>query len=514
MTVRPVPAEGSLASARAVLGRRATRAADDGVVYRTYLVVMIALVVVAPVLRAATLALADAWPGLGASGANTAGAVVCAVLAACALLGAQRGPASASLPEIDLVLSGPGSRVRLLAPTVLRAFGVAAVLGALGGGVFGIATSPPAAWALAIAVGAGLGLCAAAAVLAGQLGRGVRAALGTALVLLGAVVALLPGSWLPALGMAAAVIGVAGAALAPGFASRIPLRTLRDQAARWEDVSMFALSGDPAIAAARLGAPVRVGRRWRWRVPRRAVPAILLRDLRGALRAPARSLLAVAALTGVGAVLAVATGRSGSPLGALPDAPAAALVGAVAGAGLYAALGPLCRGLGAAAEGIGGPGLLPLSPGRLLAAHAILPSALAILLPVLGTMIAGAAGGSGAAGGTVGASGAGGAAGIAGPILLAVIGLAAMAQQLRVLAVLKGPLPQRLLAPIPTPAGDLSALNVLAWTFDGPVCAAAVGALIAGLAVGAPQALLPVALLILLGLGYWIRARYRTARGR
>lgn len=513
MTVRPVPAEGSLARAHAVLVRRATRAADDGVVYRAYLVVMIALVVVAPVLRAATLTLADAWPGLGASGANTAGAVVCSVLAACALLGAQRGPASASLPEIDLVLSGPGSRVRLLAPTVLRAFGVAAVLGALGGGVFGIATAPPAAWALAIAVGAGLGLCAAAAVLAGQLGRGVRAALGMALVLLGAVVALLPGSWLPALGMAATVIGVAGAAFASGFASRIPLRTLRDQAARWEDISMLALSGDPAIAAARLGAPVRVGRRWRWRVPRRAVPAILLRDLRGALRAPARSLLAVAALTGVGAVLAVATGRSGSPLGALPDAPAA-LVGAVVGAGLYAALGPLCRGLGAAAEGIGGPGLLPLSPGRLLAAHAILPSALAILLPVLGAMIAGAAGGSGAAGGTVGASGAGGAAGIAGPILTSVVALAAMVQQLRVLAVLKGPLPQRLLAPIPTPAGDLSALNVLAWTFDGPVCAAAVGALIAGLAVGAPQALLPVALLILLGLGYWIRARYRTARGR
>lgn len=510
MSPRSVPDEGSRARARAILARRATRSSDDGVVYRAYLVVMTLLVVVAPVLRAATLALADAWPGLGGSGTGVVGVAVCAVLAACALLGAQRGPASASLPEIDLVLSGPGSRARLLAPTVLRTFVASAALGAIGGGVFGIATAPPAAWAPAIAVGAGLGLCAAAVLLAGQAGRGVRAALATALVLLGAGTALLPSAWIPALAVAAAVLGFASAAAAPAFAARIPLRTLRDQAARWEDVSMLALSGDPAIAAARLGAPVRVGRHWRWRVPHRAVPAILLRDLRGALRAPARSVLAVVALSGAGAALALATSGAGSPSGVFPDAQAAALAGAGVGAGLYAALGPLCRGLRAAAEGIGGPGLLPLSPGRLLAAHAILPSALAILLPVLGAVIVGAAG----AGSGAGAGGAVGAAGIAGPILIAVVALAAMAQLLRVLAVLKGPLPQRLLAPIPTAAGDLSALNVLAWTFDGPVCAAVIGALLTALTVGAPQALLPVALPILLGLGFWIRARTRTARGR
>ncbi|PII82825.1 hypothetical protein BMH32_03855 [Leucobacter sp. OLJS4] len=510
MSPRSVPGGGSRARARAILARRATRSSDDGAVYRAYLVVMTLLVVVAPVLRAATLALADAWPRLGSAGAGVAGVAVCAVLVACALLGAQRGPASASLPEIDLVLSGPGSRARLLAPTVLRACAVSAALGAICGGMFGIATAPPAAWAPAIAVGGGLGLCAAAVLLAGQAGRGVRAALATGLVLLGAGVALLPNAWISTLAVAAAALGFASVAAAPAFAARIPLRTLRDQAARWEDVSMLALSGDPAIAAARLGAPVRVGRRWRWRVPRRAVPAILLRDLRGALRAPARSVLGVVALIGAGAGLALVTGGPGAPLGAVPDAESAALAGAGLGAGLYAALGPLCRGLGAAAEGIGGPGLLPLPPGRLLAAHAILPSALAILLPVLGAIIVGAAGWSGA-GGAVGAEGA---VGIAGPILLAVVALAAMGQQLRILAVLKGPLPQRLLAPIPTPAGDLSALNVLVWTFDGPVCAAVIGALLAALTVGAPQALLPVSLPILLGLGFWIRARYRTARGR
>ncbi|PIJ29534.1 hypothetical protein BMH30_10645, partial [Leucobacter sp. OLES1] len=105
MSPRSVPGGGSRARARAILARRATRSSDDGAVYRAYLVVMTLLVVVAPVLRAATLALADAWPRLGSAGAGVAGVAVCAVLVACALLGAQRGPASASLPEIDLVLS-------------------------------------------------------------------------------------------------------------------------------------------------------------------------------------------------------------------------------------------------------------------------------------------------------------------------------------------------------------------------------------------------------------------------
>ena len=484
------------ARVRAVLARRGAQAEREGAVYRVYLVVMTLLVVVAPVLRAAAVSLGDAWPALGPSGPAIAAAAVCGVLAILALLGAQRGPAAASLPEIDLVLTGPAPRARALAPAVLRAFAAAALLGAVVGGVFGIATGPANGWSPAIAVGAGLGLLGAALLLAGQTGRAVRAGLAAVLLLIGigvgAAAAVLPVGAILALATGLAVLGAATVPIAPFFAARIPLRTLREQAARWMDVTMLALSGDPAIAAARLGASVRVGRGWRWRVPRRAVPAILLRDLRGVLRTPARSALAVLATLGAGILLAPATGGA--------EVPTAALAGAGIGAALYAALGPLCRGLRAAGEGIGGPALLPLTPGRLVLAHALLPGLFALVMLLLGFGIGlvtvplvapppAAAGGG------------------------AVLALAIAVTELRVLSVLKGTLPQRLLAPIPTAAGDLSALNVLAWTFDGPVCAAVVGAMITGLAVGAPQALLAVVIPILIGLGLWARGRYRAVRG-
>lgn len=489
-----------LRAIRAVLERRrragagSSSGAGDGAVYRAYLVVMVLIAVVVPLLRAATVWIAEAWPGLGPDGSRLLGFGVCAMLGVLALFGAQRGPAAASLPRIDLVLTGPLPRSLALRSTVLRSFIAAGVLGLVCGGVFALGVLPPERWVAALCAGTGLGLLGAAVLLLGQRGRGLRAVLAGAFTVAAILAIGVPGGdagWFgsaavfgdplpPLLGAVVLLaIGVVALLVAPRIAARVPLGTLREQAARWDDVTMLALSGDPAIAAARLGAPVRVGRGWRLRVPGRPAAAILRRDLLGLLRAPLRSALALLAAAGAGAILPGVGAASGAVLGAL------------AGAVLYAALGALSRGLRAAGEGVGGPALLPVSPGRLLALHALLPAVLAC-----GTVLAGALLGGG------GAS----------PLLCGAV-LATLVVQLRVLAVLKGTLPQRLLAPIPTAAGDLSALNVLAWTLDGPILAALVGALAGALAAGAPQALLPVAAGLTVLAGLWIRNRYRTARG-
>ncbi len=506
MNVGERSASEELRAIRAVLARRRRGGADpeaagdasDGAAYRAYLVVMVLIAVVAPVLRAAAVWFGDAWPAVGADGPRFLAAGAFALLAALALFGAQRGPAAASLPRIDLVLTGPLERSRALRSTVLRSFFAATALGLVAAGVFALGALPPAAWGIAACTGAALGLLGATVLLLGQLGRGLRAGLAGSCTALALVAFAVPGggtgttdgidtmgSPIPTLLVAGVplALGLAGLLAAPGLAARVPLGTLREQAGRFDDVTILALSGDPAIAAARLGAPVRVGRHWRLSPGSRPVAAILARDLLGLLRAPLRSVLAVIVAVAAGAILVSAVDAGGLGL--------AAVAGALCGALLYAALGACCRGLRATGEGIGGPALLPLSPGRLLGLHAILPALLACGSVLLGTVL-----GEGSS--------------IA---LLCGAALALLTVLLRVLAVLKGTLPQRLLAPIPTAAGDLSALNVLVWTLDGPILAAIVGALLAALTAGAPNALLPVVVAFLGLLVLWARRRYRAARG-
>ncbi|GAA3642203.1 hypothetical protein GCM10022200_27460 [Microbacterium awajiense] len=86
-----------------------------------------------------------------------------------------------------------------------------------------------------------------------------------------------------------------------------------------------------------------------------------------------------------------------------------------------------------------------------------------------------------------------------------VLGLMTLAA--RVSGALKGPLPPALLAPIPTPAGDLGAAARLAWALDGVLLTAAAGASVALIAMS-PFAVLMVGVAI----GGLVLRRWRHRR--
>ena len=260
------------------------------------------------------------------------------------------------------------------------------------------------------------------------------------------------------------------------------------------------MSGDPKTALARLGAPVRVGRRWRLRPSGRVTLAILTRDALGVIRTPARSLLALAAAAAAAAVWGLALGV-GDPAaaGSGPDLGRVGALGAGATLLAYVALQPWCRGLATAAEGAGSPALLPVAPQGALLRHLLLPALLAVLAVGAG---AGVLLGSGVP--------------VDGPPAF-VLGSGAVplaaALALRMLSALKGTIPLRLLAPVPTPVGDASGINVLLWTLDGTIAAILLGALLAVVwAVGITGGGVPVAALVttVLTLGavlVWARVR-------
>lgn len=270
-------------------------------------------------------------------------------------------------------------------------------------------------------------------------------------------------------------------------------QTMRAQAQQLDVVSALVMTGDFRSAAGRIGAPVSLGRRWRWAAAwGKNTPGwwlIASRDLLGIVRTPMRSLAALAGVL-LGGVL----------LPAAPTVPAFSGLSALALPVVYAAIGPWCRGLRVAGESVGAIPLLPFASTGHLLRHLIVPTALACI-----------------------ASGV--AAGIAARLLecaiapvfaalVAGVTVALFAITLRLLGSLKGPLPQRLLAPVPTPAGDLSSINVLLWNLDGPALAAGIGVALVLLATGAPTALPVVAAVLLALLLGWCALRLRAAEER
>jgi len=525
-----------------MLRARRERADGSEVSYRVYLAIMLAVIVVFPLLRAVAIALVPVLPA--PSQAPGIAAILSLLTALCVLAGAHTGPARATLPAIDLLHTTPLPRAHLLAGGAWRAFGLAAGIGLLLAAIVGAARllggelSARAALGLA-AAGTGIGALAAALMLIGQAGRGARSAVAGALAVLAALQLapqfapqfalqfapqlapgsasdpesgcgygldpwsgfarlLAGGSWsgaVPAL-VAAAIV----AACAPWLLGRTRRETLRDQALRWEAVSIAAVTGDPRTALARLGAPVRMFRGIRLRVSRSLTRAIVRRDLFGALRAPGRSLAGLAGLVAAGAATAwVAVGTGGGA--AVEDGSRlwiAGVGGALALLAAFLATAPLARGLSAA--GAGATGLLPAAPGALILRHLLVPGVVALL--AMGVSAAGVLAASVPAEGVPG-------------VLIALgeaAALAVAALLLRALAALKGTLPLRLLAPVPTPLGDMSGLNVLIWTLDGAITAALCGALVAGAwAVGAvPGAI--VSALVLAGLAFWVRGRLAADR--
>lgn len=512
----------ALAGVRRVLRGRAGLPSRGDLAYGVYLGVMLVVVAVAPLVRAVVLALAEGLPASPPPGAAPAAVgVLSGVVAVAALLGAQTGPAHARLPEVDLLHASALSRGRLLAGPLARSFLAAGALGlllagvlvaalALRGGLGGEGGSPLSAGVALLCGGAGIGLLAATAMLLGQLGRGQRRALAMVFGALAAVFGVLGvltglGAGLPAPPQPAMpdlllppllllLVGVAGALCSPLLAGRMRGGTLREQSVRLGTVSALALSGDLRMATARLGAPVRTGRGLGWRAPRRIGAAILSRDLLGLIRTPARSLAALVVASAAGALIG---GLDPARAGWGP----AALLGAVAVVAAYAAIGPWCRGLRAAAETVGGFALTPLTPAGLLLRHLVVPGVLAAVS-------------IGASAGLVAAIAGPADPGSVPPLTAAAEGaaVALVALLLRLAGALKGPLPQSLLAPVPTPVGDVSGINVALWALDGVLVAAVAGAVLGGVSTASALAGAIAAGLVLALLAVWALLRLRAAR--
>lgn len=557
-----------LRAAQAVLERRTTVSAQSNVPYRLYLGVMLSLTVAAPLLRVLVLGAAEAMrqpagPGLGAFGVvdsvgvSAAGLTLLTALAV--LAGSHGGPARAGLAELDLLFPAPISRARLFAAPLGRGYLAGTAVGALVGGVLAMARAITGTLTLELGAalvlaGGSLGVLVVGAMLLGQLGRGVRAWVSMSLAGLAAVQLWVGGLFDPwsvavrlvitdpvwgaeSLGARSYALLVGGAAaplafatvpviaalvvglLAPMIAARLRRDVLREQAARWDTVIVLAGSGDPNAALAKLGAPVRLGRRLRLRAGRGSLwVSVARRDLLGIVRSPARSLAAFLGMLGAGVLWGAALalgGAGGSSVVASSPGRASLLGGAALLLGVFAII-PWCRGIATTAFGSGAPPLFPVSASGMLARHAVAPGLLATGALACGMFVWSAV--------TVGSVSQASLDAEPWSIVSAILsvgGVAAVTVLLRILAALKGSIPIRLLAPVPTAAGDMAGVSVALWMLDGPVVAGLVGAvlgLIWRLAVVpggsvSGQIIAAVGSALLVGsLLLWVRARLRPER--
>jgi len=468
-------AEARLRAVRATYRARGERRAGD-LGYAVYVAGFVALVAAAPAARALLLALTapDALRALHApQAASVTGVVAGAALAALAILGTVRGPAhypafvaflvtETDLPR-HLVLRRPFAvSTAVLAAGAALVSAVPVVALALGGQIAWAECLPPIAGAGAF------GVVAAVVWAAGQrLGRGrawmLSAGIAAAVGVTGVAPALLPATpwgWLALLHPTAdrtesgwPLAALCVAAVAALVASRwllagMPGRELVQQAQRWESAASAATSGDPALALSTFRALPAVGRAWNAVATRAPLAAVFWRrDLVGAARTPVRFAGATLGLLAAGAATAAAA--------SLPET--GWVLGAAAALLAFAALGALGDGLRHAAEAFGAPQLYGLSRVSLVAHHAAFPLSAGLAIMLVGAGVAVALGSP--------ATGLGLAASVAATVLLA-----------RVFDGAKGPLPPVLLAPIPTPVGDMSGAVVLVWQVDAVLLVAIAGA--------------------------------------
>ena len=135
------------------------------------------------------------------------------------------------------------------------------------------------------------------------------------------------------------------------------------------------------------------------------------------------------------------------------------VLGAAASVILFAALGPLTDGIRHAASVAGDLPLYGIGDGSLIAHHSLFPLTLTVVVLVASSLIVALLIGHSA---------------LAAGVAALVLGLMTLAA--RVSGAMKGPLPPALLAPVPTPVGDLGAAARLAWALDGLLLTAAAGA--------------------------------------
>lgn len=445
--------------------------------YTIYAVGMLALVAIVPAVRVLFLALTTPSVLLAIGGPDVSGVV--AATAGCLLvllggLGAVRGPAhyppflAAILMGSDLTHYSVLRRTFWLSALAVAAglmivctvFAVALVFGGqiefykglpfiVGGAAFGILTSvvwgwgqrlgPRSAWVLATGIGFGV----------------------LVTYVLPPFAALTPWGWLSLLfpsvvardelwPLVALCVVALGAVLATRFLlNGMSTHELVSQSQRWESATSAAISGDPNLALSIFRPLPSIGRSWNAIRPRFPLWGVFwLRDLTGAYRTPVRFMFAVVGLLAAGVIVAVGAMQpsSGWVLGA-----AGSLLG-------YVSLGSLSDGLRHAVEAYSAPQLYGLSRVALLMYHSSLPITLGVLSMMLGSvpfMLFGAS--------VTGA--------------YASILVATVVFLVRLFDSAKGPLSPSLLAPIPTPFGDLSGTIVLAWQADAVLLVSIAGAL-------------------------------------
>ncbi|MGW9021664.1 hypothetical protein ACWGOE_09300 [Leucobacter chromiiresistens] len=530
-------------------GRRAGAGAGADRRYAIYLGAMLVLVCVAPAVRALWLAASD--PEVmrvlsGAAAPRIAGACAVAVWIGALLVGRVRGPALRPPLLASVLARSAHSRAAAFGGAVVRAglalVAVAAVAGAGIGallaryapvgpdptGFESVGSGLIAAVLTGAGGGAGAGACAgviaAVAWLAGQAAPRAAGPIAACVAILVGATAVLPEiahltpwgwiaeAWTAAAGLAAepspgggwsthlaalAALALALLSAAPALLARLETGVLEGQSARWESSAVHAFGMD--FGAALAGYASRPSALRRVRAVRSrggGAPALalvrvfLVRDAVGAVRAPARLL---------GGAIGVAVAGALVTFASVAPAPGAALgvLGACGAVLAFAALGPFTDGLRHAAAVAADLPLYGVGDAHLMLLHATFPLSAMLVLAGAAALTTSIVLGVGPMA----------------PVLCAAgVGVAALIA--RASAALKGPMPLRLLAPIPTPEGDLSGAVRLLWAVDGALLVGLAGAS-APLALHAPVwgavAVAPIGLLVAVGAGRW-RGRRAGAR--
>lgn len=478
---------------------RNVRTSGDGA-YAVYIALMVALVTVAPVARAAWLSVTGA-EGIDALTAAAAPAVTVLVTAGlwagALLLGRDRGPALRPPFPTHALATSDLTRSDAFREPVLRAGALVTALttttaGVIGAGLMYRGIVDPLDAGRFVAVGALVGALAAVAWLAGQVFPRAATPLAFGILVLGAVTAAVPAlhpftpwGWVGiaypgggsshALAALTALTALTAALVvsAPMLMNRLGLADLMAQSGRWDSATAHATGMDFGSAAMIYQRPPSIGRRLRAVRPlRRQAATFLIRDAIGAVRTPGRLIAAVFALGTAGALTTLAF---------VPGAPGWVL-GAAAGVILFAGLGPLSDGIRHAASVAADMPLYGVSDEQLLVRHALFPLTVMVFVLLTVAVVCAVAAGIAATGPILGSLAAG---------LLTLIA--------RIGNAVKGPMPPALLTPIPTPMGDLGAGVRLAWSLDGMLLAAFAGA--AAALVFASPLLLIGAAVVLLGIG-------------
>lgn len=386
------------------------------------------------------------------------------------VLGGIRGPIAPGRFEATVRLQSPQARWKALGPTALRALLSSTIAVTLLGLIIGIAGSIALNWSVGTVVwmsiaGFGLGVAVATARLLGQT-KVPFLTTGYAVILsVTSVLSINYDGFSTAVIVELGVLAVAAVWLVPFCLGRLRAQTVLKHSALAEASSTLTKTGDWSAASREYRPAPSTGRNTRV-LPRR-LSATVVRTPWGlwlsAWRTRQRAYIGVF-LIAVGALLLGYGVSLAQPIGdSRVDRVIIGVVLAAALSLIYWGFGSFVESLEFAAETAASVAIFRLSAGALLArtGAAYILLMLIISLPLtalLGYLVNGDVGFLGPSlGGAI------------------VLGLTQIAMA-RVHSATKGPLPPQMTTPIPTPAGDVSVLLILAWQCEavgyGPLAAA------------------------------------------